>query len=930
MKPIQAATKEGQSLWLDFISRDLLESGALQELIAAGDIRGVTSNPSIFEKAIASSDEYTADVRRLAQAGWRAPQIFDVLAIDDIRAAADAFHPLYQETDGGDGFVSIEVDPALANETEATIAEARRLWETINRPNLMVKIPATKAGLPAIETCIAAGININVTLIFSLERYAEVIDAYLRGLERRHEQGGALKYVASVASFFVSRVDVLVDQKLDELVAEGGPQAERAQSLLGKAAIANAKLAYAQFEGAFYSERFEALAAHGARVQRPLWASTSTKNPAYPDTYYVDNLVGLHTVNTLPPATLDAFREHGDGAPRLQEGFSAARAQFEAIESLGISMRAVTDQLEEEGVRKFIEAFQRMMKTIQARARDFKKELGVLQYGYVEALEALQQGDVARRIWAEDPALWSDDPAQVEEISQRLGWLTLPDDTSRLASLDALVADLKAEDIEQVVLLGMGGSSLGADALRRMFPSRSGIELLVLDSTDPDSIRWVERRAPAAKSFFIAASKSGTTTEPRTLLDHFFARAKRSLGKQASAHFGVITDPGSKLEAFAREQGFRHVFAARSTVGGRYSALTMFGLVHAAVLGLDVAAMLSGGAALAAACGPRAAIPANPGLALGAIMGAAWKQGRDKLTLVADPGLEPLADWIEQLVAESSGKNGVGILPVIGEPAGYASVYGDDRLLVYLRRDGTHDRRLRGWVKAGLPVAVLETPLDEASLGGAFFQWELATAVACHLLGVNAFDQPNVQLAKQRAASLLAALSETSQLPQLPTLWSGEGVTISGEGEPLQGDALSKVLQEMLAGLPAGEPVVFLFYLRNQEAVLKRYSKVRRALRDKTGRASTFGFGPRYLHSTGQLHKGGRNEGLFLVVTVDPVKDVPVQGEAFTFGNLLHAQAIGDLQALKAAGRRAYALHLTAPASERSLAEALKAAIATN
>ena len=927
MRPIQAATKEGQSLWLDFISRDLLESGALKELIAAGDIRGVTSNPSIFEKAIATSDEYTADVRRLAQAGWKAPQIFDVLAIDDIRAAADAFHPLYQETDGGDGYVSIEVDPALANETETTIAEARRLWETINRPNLMVKIPATKAGLPAIETCIAEGININVTLIFSLERYAEVIDAYLRGLERRLEQGGSLQYVASVASFFVSRVDVLVDEKLGAIAAEGGNQAERAKSLLGKAAIANAKLAYAQFEGAFYSERFEVLAGHGARVQRPLWASTSTKNPDYPATYYVDNLVGLHTVNTVPPVTLDAFREHGDGSPRLQEGLSAARAQLAAIESLGISMTDVTDQLEEEGVQKFIEAFQRMMKTIRARARSFKKELGVLQEGYVEALETLRRDDVTRRILAEDPSLWSQEPAKVEEITRRLGWLTLPEDGGRLAVLDTFMEDLKMKDIEQVVLLGMGGSSLGADALRRMFPSRTGIELLVLDSTDPDSIRWVERRAPVAKSFYLAASKSGTTTEPRTLLDHFFARAKHSVGKKAPEHFGVITDPGSKLEALAREKGFR-IFTARSTVGGRYSALTYFGLVHAAVLGMDVGALLKGAGAMAAACGPRTTVPANPGLTLGAAMGAAWKQGRDKLTLITDPGLEPLADWIEQLIAESSGKEGVGILPVIGEPPGYASAYGDDRLLVYLRRDGTHDRRMRGWIKAALPVVVLETPPGEASLGAAFFQWELATAVACHLLGVNAFDQPNVQLAKERAASLLAALSETSQLPLLPTLWSGDGVTISGGGAPLEGESLAAALKGMLAGLPAGEPVVLLFYIRNQEAVLSRYSKVRRALRDKTGRASTFGFGPRYLHSTGQLHKGGRNEGLFLVVTTDPVKDVPVQGEPFTFGNLLHAQAIGDLQALEAAGRRAYALHLTAPVNERTLAEAFKAAIA--
>ncbi|MBN2556603.1 MAG: bifunctional transaldolase/phosoglucose isomerase, partial [Anaerolineales bacterium] len=879
MNPIQAATKEGQSLWLDFISRDLLQTGELKRLIAAGDVRGVTSNPSIFEAAIADSDQYTADVRRLAQAGWKAPQIFDALAVDDIRAAADAFLPLYHETDGGDGYVSIEVDPALADKTKPTISEARRLWGTINRPNLMVKIPATKAGLPAIEACIADGININVTLIFSLERYAEVIDAYLRGLELRLAKNGGLKYVASVASFFVSRVDVLVDSRLQAIVDAGGEGAERAGSLLGKAAIANAKLAYAQFEAAFGSERFAALRKQGARVQRPLWASTSTKNPAYLDTYYVDSLVGVDTVNTVPPATLDAFRDHGDGSPRLQEGLSAARAQLSAIEALGISMTAVTDQLEQEGVGKFIDAFKRMLKTIQTRARGFARELGTLQDEYAAMLGSLDSGDVVKRIWQEDASLWSQNPAETAEIKDRLGWLTLSEDASRMKAVDAFVEKLQAEGVEQVVLLGMGGSSLAADALRRMFPTKSGIELLVLDSTDPDSIRWVARRAPVASSFFIAASKSGTTTEPNTLLDYFYNRAFNRLGRKARQRFAVITDPDSKLEELARERRFCKVFQARSSVGGRYSALSYFGLVHAGVLGLDARAMLEGAAKMAAACGPRVPAVRNPGVALGGMLAAAWKQGRDKLTLVADPGLEPLADWIEQLVAESSGKDGIGILPIIGEPPGYASVYGADRIMVYLRSKGSLDRKVSGWAKAKLPVLVVDTDLTEAGIGAAFFQWELATAAACHLIGVNAFDQPNVQSAKTRTASLLKTLRETSKLPQLPTLWKGSGVTVSGQGAAMEGENLAAVLREMLAELPDGEPVHLLAYLRNREAVLRRYAKVRKALRDTTGRSSTFGFGPRYLHSTGQLHKGGRKEGLFLVITVEPVRDVALLEE---------------------------------------------------
>lgn len=927
MNPVQAATQNGQSLWLDYIRRDVLKSGELKALIDAGEIRGVTSNPSIFEKAIAESEEYTSDVRRMAQAGWKATQIFDALAIDDIRAAADAFLPLYEASDGADGYVSIEVDPSLAHKPRSTADEARRLWDVINRPNLMVKIPATEAGLPAIEACIAEGININVTLIFSLERYAGVIDAYLSGLEKRLKAGGSLKYVASVASFFVSRVDVLVDSKLEALIEAGGSGAERARGLLGKAAIANAKMAYAQFEAAFSGERFAALEKAGARVQRPLWASTSTKNPAYPDTTYVDNLVGEHTVNTLPPQTLDAFRAHGDGTPKVQEGLSESRAQLDALEALGISMRDVTDQLEEEGVAKFAEAYKRLLKTIRSRARSFARELGDINESYQQTLQVLDENEVARRIWQIDPSLWSVDPAQIPEIKERLGWLTLPEDTARLKELDAFLEQLKKDKIEQVVLLGMGGSSLCADALRRMFPTQSGIELLVLDSTDPDSIRWVQRRAPAESSFFIAASKSGTTTEPRTLLDYFFNRAYNRLGKKAKRHFAVITDPGSALQTFAEENRFRKVFGARSSVGGRYSALTAFGLVHAAALGLDVKAMLAGAAGMAAACGPRVPAARNPGLALGAALAAAWKSGRDKLTILADEGLEPFADWIEQLVAESSGKDGVGILPVVGEPAGYASVYGEDRLLVYLRRDGSLDRRMSGWDKAGLPCVVLEIPLHEMSVGAAFFQWEMATATACHLLGVNAFNQPNVQSAKSRTAALLEELKATSKLPELPQVWYDGIVTVSGKGGELDGETQADMLAGLFSDLPQGEPVHILAYIQNQEATYKRFAKIRRSLRDETGRASTFGFGPRYLHSTGQLHKGGKNEGLFLLVTMTPVKDVPVPEESFTFGNLLHAQAMGDLQALQEAGRRAYLLHLGVPADERTLAEALKDAL---
>ncbi len=364
MNRIRLLYDRGQSLWLDFIQRDMLRSGELGSMIAAGDIRGVTSNPTIFQKAIAGSDLYAPSLDAAATAGKAPAQAFEAIAIEDIRAAADAFLPLFDRLGGADGFVSIEVNPELADDTSGTLVDVRRLWSRINRPNVMIKIPATRAGIPAIERAIAEGVNVNVTLIFALDRHAQVMEAFLRGLETRARVGHSIDHVSSVASFFVSRVDTKVDALLQEVGKRGGSHAERAESLMGKIAIANAKLAYAQFKAVFGSERFKSLEAKGARAQRPLWASTSTKNPRYPDTYYVDNLIGSQTVNTVPPATLVAFKDHGTLGREIEEGLSAARGQVESLESVGISLSEVTEELEREGVRKFAQSYQSLLQSI--------------------------------------------------------------------------------------------------------------------------------------------------------------------------------------------------------------------------------------------------------------------------------------------------------------------------------------------------------------------------------------------------------------------------------------------------------------------------------------------------------------------------------------------------------------------------------------
>jgi transaldolase/glucose-6-phosphate isomerase len=367
--PLTELSRLGQSIWYDNIERKLITSGELKRLIDEDDLRGVTSNPAIFEKAISSSELYSDQLSRLAEEGKSPLEIYEELAITDVQSAADVLREVYDRTEGGDGFVSLECSPKLANDTEATIQEARRLWKRLDRPNVMIKIPGTPAGMPAIEQCTFEGININITLLFSLEAYDQTIEAYLRGLERRVDGGKPLASIASVASFFVSRIDTAVDKQLQSLVDKTTDEAKRKtlQSLMGRIATANAKLAYQKFKAVFDGPRFAKLAEKGARVQRPLWASTSTKNPDYSDVYYVESLIGPRTIDTLPPATLVAFRDHGVAKVTIEDNLDEERAKLAALEAAGISLDQATRQVLEDGVRLFVEPFEKLLTTIQSR-----------------------------------------------------------------------------------------------------------------------------------------------------------------------------------------------------------------------------------------------------------------------------------------------------------------------------------------------------------------------------------------------------------------------------------------------------------------------------------------------------------------------------------------------------------------------------------
>jgi transaldolase len=368
--PLLKLATFGQSIWLDYIRRQMIDSGELQKLIDDDGLKGVTSNPAIFEKAIAGSPDYDAAIRTLAQAGKSVAEIYQNLTVEDVQRAADLFRPLYDRVKGKDGFISLEVNPHLAHDTQGTIAEARHLWQAVGRPNVLIKVPATQEGLPAIRQLISEGINVNVTLLFGLPRYREVAEAYISGLEARLAQGKPLNPVASVASFFLSRIDVLLDPKLEAMAAAGGPQAPGAKELIGQVAIASAKVAYTIYREIFGSERFKKLAQQGARPQRLLWASTSTKNPAYSDVKYVEPLIGPNTVNTLPVETLEAYRDHGNPATRLTEEVDRAAACLQRLPELGLDLNHATQQLEDEGVEKFNQPFDSLLGTLEGKRRE--------------------------------------------------------------------------------------------------------------------------------------------------------------------------------------------------------------------------------------------------------------------------------------------------------------------------------------------------------------------------------------------------------------------------------------------------------------------------------------------------------------------------------------------------------------------------------
>ncbi len=902
-----------QSIWFDNIGRNLIKNGWLRDQIEKEVIFGLTSNPSIFKKAITNGTDYSMDIQSMSWAGLETKSIYERLVIEDIRDVSDLLYPTYEATKRVDGYVSLEVDPENANNSDLTIEEAKRLWKLVDRKNLMIKVPATPAGIPAIKELIASGININITLIFSVNRYLEVIDAYFSGLEERIKNNLPINQIHSVASLFVSRLDVKIESKVADIIQSGKVTENEVQPYLGKIAVLNALYAYEEFNDSRNSKRFKEIAEKGGNIQRPLWASTGTKNANYSDVLYVEELLLPDTVNTVPPHTLNAFLDHGKcDVVNYSTGKSEFRNLENKLKDIGVNFKEVWIELEAEGVAAFISAQEDLLEAIDNQYDFFQRSLGGLNAQIEKRMEVLESGGFPAKFFAHDAALWTEEISEVDEVLHRLGWIDAP--ISSRAIIDEaedLLKGLIKDGFTHALVLGMGGSSLAPEVFSKVFKEgeksrESALALSILDSTDPIQIDEKTREIPIGKTLFIISSKSGTTAEVKALLAYFWKLVEEVNEKSPGEHFVAITDPGTPLEKLGLDKGFRRVFNADPNVGGRYSALTAFGIVPLVLAGIDGHQFLNAANRMRMKCSRSSPTEKNPGFALGAVITEAYFDNRDKVTIFTDPVYNAFGSWLEQLVAESSGKSGKGILPIDREPIVPAVDYSNDRVFYYLRSSGELDGLVDALVDLNHPVIVSYFD-DKFDIAAEIYKWEIAIAAACSFIQVNPFNQPNVQESKLITRGMISAYKRNPILEEGNLLFSNSEYSVFGNMESEQ--TIKEITEEFFT-VNAGDYISINAFLPRIEAYENILQQLRNHFLSRYFVPVTLGFGPRFLHSTGQLHKGGKNNGLFLIISQDTPIDFEIPGEGMNFSVLEKAQALGDMQALEKNNRRVLRIHL--------------------
>jgi len=917
----------GQSYWLDNLTRKMIVNGELKKRVTEQGLRGITSNPSIFNKAITGSDDYDSEIREQVKGGKTPQEIYDALTIKDVQDACDLLKPVYEQSNGTDGFVSLEVSPYLARDTEGSCNEARRLHNAVGRPNCLIKIPGTKEGIPAIEQMLYEGININVTLLFSIEQYAKVAKAYISAVSRRISENKPVDKVVSVASFFLSRIDVLTDELLGHYIKSSGDHQNGSPALFGKAGVASAKMAYQRFKEIFSGSEWEKLAAKGANVQRPLWASTSNKDPLGNDLRYVETLIGPDTVNTLPDETIAALADHGKLRKNtVEEGLDEAGRIFDELKKYDIDIDAVTWQLEYDGIQKFIDAYNKLMSGIaekrmsalgaanpvqEIKAASLKKEVEA-------AYTSVNEKQAGRRLFNKDPYLWKREPDQVKTILDGLGWVNLPQDfTKRVDDLEAFTNELRGEGFKYAVLLGMGGSSLCSEVARETFGKKDGyLELFVLDNTSPEAITDLENNIDINTSLFITATKSGGTKETLSFFKYFYDRLAKSGAKDPGKNFVAITDDGSPLVKMAEDYHYRKTFINPSDVGGRYSVLSDFGILPMALMGVGVRTLLSSAMQMEASCNANVPAAGNPAISLGTVLGVCQRNRRDKVTFVLSSSISSFGYWVEQLLAESTGKEGKGLIPVNGEELQTPDNYGKDRIFIHMYLPGDnnkdHEEKLAALGNAGHPVVNIKVP-DTIAIGGEYYRWEIATAIAGMIIGINPFDQPNVAESKKNTDELLKEWQEKGAFRRTEPIFQLDGLSFF-TGEQSTDLNSNQSVKELITAFTnqahEGDYIALLPYFMLTESRTKILQSWRERMGTDLKVATTMLNGPRYLHSTGQLHKGGPATGLYILLVSDEQNDLPIPGEKYGFATLHQAQSLGDFRSLSDKGRRVLRISL--------------------
>lgn len=917
VNPFIELQKTGRSIWYDGLTRRLLTSAWLKNAVNEYAVTGAVFNPDVFEKVLSGGAEYDHEIAwLLRRPSASASSALDSILVEDAILASDALMDVYESGKGKDGYVSIDVSGHLSD-AGAIIRKAKGLMAAINRPNVMLRIPASNAGMRAGETLASGGAAVYLTNIHTVERLKGALTALAKGLRKRPAAPAAGFPRLCVAGFSVNRIEATVDSLIDERAGKEPSEDRKARllALRGRAGLSCARLAHEAYRG---------ISGNGHEPLTLIWEGASQTDFMESDVKFIEGLSEKGTICLMPYSLISAFSIRG--APRLIPPLSRAGHAnvLNEMASLKFGLRKIGAALENCGLKEAAGLHRDMLKAIESKrpsvsGRDLVQgfDLGVSAVVVAHTLNSLENMMFAKRLLAKDALLWTRSPDEALRISGLLGWLTLPYSMSgRLRAVASFAEELRQDGYKNVILLGMGGSSLAPLVLSSAFGQIKGFpRLIVLDSTDPQAVSKAGGIASKGKTVFIVSSKSGTTIEPMTLFERFYRLGYSAKGVNAGRDFVAITDPGTYLEGLAKKHGFRRVFTNTAEVGGRFSALSYFGLVPAAIAGIDVSRLQYYAQRMLELMHPARPFEENPALMLGACLGALCKEGRDKLTFFAPKALSMFPLWVEQLVAESTGKDGKGIVPVAGEPLLEAGRYAKDRLFVNIemnRRSGAPRLMIAGLKKRGHPVLTFGLS-DPYELGAEFMRWEAATAVAGAMLGINPFDQPDVELSKRLAMSRLDGASGAGGVAK------PAGVKIQGNGfavffseetfKPMKkiwAKGGSAALKAFFSLLKTGDYVALLPYLNPFDRPLHRsFTELRKTLAVVTGAATQFGWGPRYLHSTGQLHKGGPDNGVFVIFACAKGPEVAIPERGFDFLSLELSQAFGDMEALNAKGRRA-------------------------